>query len=57
MHCRQATKIISDAQERPLQHREQIALRLHLIICPYCRRFKRNCSELSKIMKDFKGKA
>ena len=51
MKCRQATRLISDAQERQLI----IGLSLHLSICTHCRKFQRNCGTLRKLMKDFKG--
>ena len=55
MKCRQATRLISDAQERPLMTKEKIGLNLHLAICTHCRKFQRNCGTLRKLMKDFKG--
>ena len=33
MKCRQATRLISDAQERQLMIKEKIGLNLHLAIC------------------------
>ena len=53
MKCRQATRLISDAQERSLMTKEKIGLNLHLAICT--RKFQRNCGTLRKLMKDFKG--
>ena len=55
MKCRQATRLISDAQECPLITKEKIGLNLHLAICTHCRKFQRNCGTLRKLMKDFKG--
>ena len=55
MKCRQATRLISDAQERQLMIKEKIGLNLHLSICTHCRKFQRNCNTLRKLMKDFKG--
>lgn len=53
MRCRQATRIISDSHERQLSLQEKAGLRLHLMTCPYCRNFRRNCGELSRLMKAF----
>ncbi|OOF36229.1 zf-HC2 domain-containing protein [Rodentibacter heidelbergensis] len=53
MRCRQATKIISDSHERPLNLQEKIGLRLHLMTCSHCRHFRQNCDELSQLMKAF----
>ncbi|MBS5012780.1 dsDNA-mimic protein [Haemophilus parainfluenzae] len=55
MKCRQATRLISDTQERSLMTKEKIGLNLHLAICTHCRKFQRNCGTLRKLMKDFKG--
>ena len=55
MKCRQATRLISDAQERQLMTKEKIGLNLHLAICTHCRKFQRNCGTLRKLMKDIKG--
>ena len=46
MRCIQATRTISDSHERPLK--------MHLLTCPHCRRFQRNCKTLSMMMKKFK---
>ena len=40
MNCRNATRLMSEAQERPLSITEQISLRLHLIMCSGCHNFK-----------------
>jgi len=40
MTCQHATKLLSDAQERPLTDRERIGLRFHVLICSTCRRFR-----------------
>ena len=55
MKCRQATRLISDAQERQLMIKEKIGLNLHLSMFTHCRKFQRNCNTLRKLMKDFKG--
>lgn len=58
MRCRQATRMISDSHERTLSLQEKAGLRLHLMTCPHCRNFKRNCNEMSRLMKEFvKGKS
>ncbi|OOF43140.1 zf-HC2 domain-containing protein [Rodentibacter trehalosifermentans] len=53
MHCRQATKIISDAHERSLNLQEKVGLRFHLMTCSHCRNFRQNCAEMSRLMKAF----
>ena len=39
LSCKQASQFISASLDRPLTLRERIVLRLHLIICKYCKRF------------------
>ena len=46
MKCRQATRLISDAQERSLMTKEKIGLNVHLAICTHCRKFQRNSGTL-----------
>ena len=54
MRCIQATRMISDSHERPLELQEKMGLKMHLLTCPHCRRFQRNCKTLSEMMKKFK---
>lgn len=54
MRCIQATRIISDSHERPLELQEKMGLKMHLLTCPHCRRFQGNCKTLSMMMKKFK---
>jgi hypothetical protein len=39
LDCKQASKIISQSLDRNLTLRERFALKLHLLICAYCKRF------------------
>jgi Putative zinc-finger len=39
LDCKQASQIISQSLDRNLTLRERFALRLHLLICAYCKRF------------------
>jgi hypothetical protein len=41
MNCRQATRLLSDALDRPLRAKEKIRLRYHLLLCRGCTRFGR----------------
>jgi hypothetical protein len=41
LSCREATRLLSEGQDRPLQFRERASLRLHLAMCASCRRFCR----------------
>lgn len=39
LSCKQASQLVSQSLERKLSRRERLALRMHLWICKYCRRF------------------
>ena len=39
LNCKNASHLQSEAYERPLSAREQIGLKLHLLICKGCRGF------------------
>ena len=54
MRCYQATRMISESHERSLDIQEKVGLIGHLVTCPHCRRFQRNCKTLSMMMKKFK---
>ena len=38
--CREACKLLSEAQDRKLTLRERVLLNFHLAVCPLCRRFR-----------------
>ncbi len=39
--CAEVTRLLSDSSRRPLSLRERIALRVHLVLCDWCSRYKR----------------
>ncbi|MCK3658925.1 dsDNA-mimic protein [Pasteurellaceae bacterium Pebbles2] len=53
MKCLQATKLISESQERKLNFTEKVGVKTHLMFCPHCRNFKLHCEQMSKLMKNF----
>ena len=55
MRCCQATRMISESHERSLDIQEKVGLKVHLVTCPHCRRFQRNCETLSEMMKSSLG--
>lgn len=57
MYCKEATELISRKHEEKIGMKKNIALYQHLAICPYCRAFRKNSQELSKLMKKFTEKA
>ena len=46
MICKEATRLLSEAQDRPLGGMEQASLKFHLIICRGCRNFGQQVSFL-----------
>ena len=41
MSCRKATELLSASLDRPLTRMERVRLRVHLVICTACRRYRR----------------
>ena len=39
MNCKQATRLLSDQQERSLGRGERLSLKFHLMMCRACRNF------------------
>ncbi len=53
MKCRDATRTLSEAQERPLVLGEQVALQLHLAMCSSCRNFRQQVAFLRESMRTY----
>ena len=51
MNCKQATQLMSQAQDRPLKRREQLALKLHLMMCKGCRNYNRQLNFIRKAIR------
>lgn len=51
LHCRLATRLISDALERPLSRLEQLGLGIHLLGCCPCRRYRGQLLAIEKLIK------
>lgn len=49
--CKDASRLISEHQERPLGFRERWGLRLHLWMCLNCRRFARQMALLRQALR------
>ena len=41
LSCKEASRLLSQAQDRPLTLRDRVKLRLHLLACTACTRFER----------------
>jgi hypothetical protein len=53
MKCKQATELMSQAQDRELIWRERIALRFHLMMCRGCNCYNNQLSFIRNAMKQF----
>lgn len=53
MHCNDATRALSAAQERKLALGERVSLQLHLATCPLCRDFQTQVGFLRESMRTY----
>ena len=49
--CKQASQFISTSLDRPLSFNERFALKLHLLICKYCKRFSQQVRDMRVALK------
>jgi hypothetical protein len=49
--CKQASQFISTSLDRPLSFRERFALKLHLLLCKYCKRFSQQVHAMCVALK------
>jgi len=52
--CQQATQLLSERQDRPLQRGEKFSLALHTTVCTACRRFGVQMTQLSQLSKHYR---
>lgn len=50
-NCQQITKLISLSCEQKLPFKEQLEVKLHLMICKHCRAFTKNNQQVEKLLK------
>lgn len=50
--CKEATRLVSAAQDRKLGLGERLGLYLHLLICALCRRYARQIALLTRALRD-----
>jgi len=53
LNCFNATRLMSDARERPLRFQEKIALRFHTMMCAGCRNFDHQMGTLHTVSRKF----
>jgi hypothetical protein len=57
LNCEQATRLLSESQERPLSVSERAVLRVHTLICSGCRHFGDQLGFLRQAMKGFAARS
>ncbi len=55
MTCKQATTLMSQAQDRRITFKERIALRMHLMMCSGCTNFNRQMDFIRKAFRRIGG--
>lgn len=50
LNCKRTSVLVSQSLDRPLTWRERWAVRLHLLICVYCRRFAQQLQWMRRAM-------
>ncbi len=53
LDCRNATRLISESQERPLSFMERFSLRIHLAMCSGCSNFNDQMGSLRLMARSF----
>lgn len=53
--CKEAHRLVIEGQDRKLPLMEQIALRVHLMLCGACRRFEAQMDFLRQALRRFPG--
>jgi len=53
INCQQATRLLSDAQERELSLMDRASLKLHVMMCLGCRNFAKQMGILREIAHEY----
>jgi len=51
--CREASELLSQAQDRPLSAREKLVLYIHLPLCNGCRNFREQVAYLRRAAREY----
>lgn len=55
--CRQAARLLSESLDRPLPRSKRFALKFHVLICTYCRRYRKQIRLLDSVARGFAARA
>ncbi|TCT15173.1 putative zinc finger protein [Bibersteinia trehalosi] len=53
LNCKEATQLLSLRCEQKLRFKQQLQLKVHLMVCGRCRGFAKNNQLLDQMMKEF----
>jgi len=53
LNCRDATRLMSEAQDHTLTLPQRISLKIHTVICKGCKNFERQMNALHQISKSY----
>jgi len=53
LSCAEATRLMSDAMERPLPVKDRLSLNVHLAMCKGCRNFGTQLQGLRKVAREY----
>lgn len=53
MNCKQATQLLSEAQDRKLTLKEKTTLTMHTAMCSACRNFGKQMQSLRSFSRDY----
>ena len=53
LNCKEATRLISESQERKLSLLEKMSLKFHVMMCSGCKNFSQQVPFLSQAMRAF----
>jgi hypothetical protein len=53
--CKEATELVSRSLDSPLDWRQRLGLRLHLLVCSLCREFRRQLLFLREALRRYPG--
>lgn len=57
LSCRHAARLLSESLDRPLPRSKRFALKFHVLICTYCRRYGKQIRLLDALARGFAAKA
>ncbi len=49
--CEEVTRLVSETLDRPLSLRLRLSISLHLFLCKYCRRFRRQVLFIREVLR------